>query len=98
MTINRSIAKLLLGMALSAGLHAAKPPISDDNINDRVKMKLAEDTVVKGGALTIDVKDGVVTLSGKVTYENQKSKAEKLAKKVQGVKSVNNQIVVTHAP
>lgn len=90
---------MLLGIGLSACLYAGeKPPPSDDNISDRVKVKLAEDTVVKGGALTVDVKNGVVTLTGKVTNESQKNKAEKLAKKIQGVKSVNNQILVTHAP
>ncbi len=99
MTTKRYFAIFLLGIGLYAGLYAGdKPPISDDNISDKVQVKLAQDTVVKGGALKIDVKDGVVTISGKVANENQKSKAEKLAKKVQGVKSVNNQILVTHAP
>jgi hyperosmotically inducible protein len=84
---------------LSAGLFAStKPPVTDDTIGDKVMLKLAQDQVVKGGGLKITVKDGAVTLSGKVENEAQKSKAEKLAKKVQGVKSVDNKIVVTHAP
>jgi hyperosmotically inducible protein len=95
MTIKRFFALLML----TAGLWAAdKSPLSDDAIRDKVMLKLAQDTVVKGGNLKIEVKDGVVTLDGKVEKDNQKSKAEKLAKKVQGVKSVNNQIVVSHVP
>jgi osmotically-inducible protein OsmY len=91
--------RLLAVLVLGVGLYASdKTPVSDDNLTDKVKLKLAQDTVVKGGGLTIDVKNGVVTLSGKVENPNQKSKAEKLAKKVPGVKGVNNQIVVTHAP
>ncbi len=71
----------------------------DGEISTKVQLKLAEDIVVKGGGLTIDVKDGVVTLSGKVETPTQKSKAEKLTKKVSGVKSVVNNIVVsTHVP
>jgi hyperosmotically inducible periplasmic protein len=67
---------------------------TDDYINDAVKQKLAADTVVKGGGLSIDVKNGVVTLSGKVQEMRQRSKAEQLAKKVHGVKSVVNNIKI----
>ena len=93
-----TLRKLFAVSVLSAGLLAAqKGPQGDGEISTKVQVKLAEDTVVKGGGLAVDVKDGVVTLSGKVEKENQKSKAEKLAKKVSGVKSVVNNIVVTRA-
>jgi osmotically-inducible protein OsmY len=95
MTIKRLFALTILTFGLSA---ADKAPPSDGEISTKVQLKLAEDTVVKGGGLGIDVKDGVVTLTGKVEYPNQKAKAEKLTKKVPGVKSVVNNIVVTHAP
>jgi hyperosmotically inducible periplasmic protein len=83
---------------LATGLWAAPPPMDDGSISTKVQVKLAGDTTVKGGALSVDVKEGVVTLGGKVEKASQKSKAEKLAKKVAGVKSVVNNIVVTHAP
>ena len=95
MTTKRLFALSILAIGLWG---ADKPAASDGEISTKVQVKLAEDTVVKGGGLTIDVKDGVVTLSGKVENPNQKSKAEKLAKKVSGVKSVVNNIVVTHVP
>jgi osmotically-inducible protein OsmY len=57
-------------------------------------LKLASDPDVKGGALDVDVNQGVVTLKGNVSTEKQKAKAAKLAKKVKGVKSVVNEIVV----
>jgi osmotically-inducible protein OsmY len=72
----------------------ADKPVSDDSIYDYVKRKLANDQVVKGGALEIDVKQGVVTLRGTVETDQQKQKAERLAKKVKGVKSVVNEIKV----
>ncbi len=93
MTLKKLLAVSLLACGLFA---AAKPPASDGEISTRVQLKLAEDTTVKGGGLQVDVKDGVVTLSGKVESPKQKSKAEGLAKKVAGVKGVVNNIVVTH--
>ena len=77
---------------------AADKPVPDDLIYDLVRQKLAGDKDVKGGALTVDVKDGVVTLSGSTQLERQKDKAERLARKVKGVKSVVNQIKVVKLP
>ncbi len=72
----------------------AQSKISDDQIYDEVRRKLADDTTVKGGALEVEVKEGVVTLSGKVKSEKQKNKAESLTKKVKGVTKVVNELVV----
>lgn len=71
---------------------ADKQPASDDLIYDNVKRRLANDADVKGGALEIDVKDGVVTLRGKLESQRQIDKSTKLAKKVNGVKKVVNEI------
>jgi len=73
---------------------AAEKPTTDDYITDAVRQKLAADTVVKGGDLEVVVKDGVVTLAGKVHEQRQKDKAAGLAKKVHGVKSVVNNIKI----
>lgn len=66
----------------------------DDRIYDEVRLQLVRDREVKGGAFTVDVKDGVVTIKGVVEKEKARQKAEKLTKKVKGVKSVVNQIEV----
>ncbi len=94
--IRRSFLSLLLLFSLAgAALPANKKAVVDDgSINDLVRRRLASDPLVKGGGLQVDVKDGVVTLRGTVDAENQKAKATKLAKKVKGVKSVDNQITV----
>lgn len=70
-------------------------PVSDDAIYDHVKRKLADDALVKGAALEVEVHDGVVTLKGRVAGAKEKNKAEKLAKKVQGVTSVSNQLTIS---
>ena len=78
-----------------AGVCLAKSePLSDDMLYNNVKIKLASDAVVKGGGLQIEVKQGVVTLSGAVELPNQKERAETLAKKVKGVKQVINNITI----
>jgi osmotically-inducible protein OsmY len=76
-------------------VQAASRPLSDDAIYDMVRRRLANDPVVKGGALQIEVKDGTVTLRGDVELAKQKEKAEKVARKVSGVKQVINELRVT---
>lgn len=71
-----------------------KPANPDDRISDQVRMRLATDADVKGGALDVSVKDGVVTIKGRVDTEKGKNRATKLAKKVKGVKDVDNELIV----
>jgi osmotically-inducible protein OsmY len=73
---------------------AADKPVSDDAIYDKVRIALASDIDVKGGGLQVDVKQGVVTLSGSVDNQLAKDKAAKITKKVKGVKTVVNKIEV----
>src|SRR6266571_508936 len=83
-----------LALFLLLGVGLAKDPvkITDDTINDAVRVKLAGDQLVGVLALQVAVKDGVVTLSGSVDQKSLASRAEKVAKKVKGVKSVVNKI------
>ena len=73
---------------------AADKPVSDDAIYDKVKFNLASDIDVKGGSLKVEVKEGVVTLSGVTESQAQKDKAGHIARKVKGVKKVVNNIEV----
>jgi osmotically-inducible protein OsmY len=72
----------------------AKPATRDDRIVDQVRMKLAVDQDVKGGAIDVSAKEGVVTLKGRVDTEKGKTRATKLTKKIKGVKDVDNELVV----
>ena len=50
---------------------------------------------MKGGVhLEVTVKQGVVTLSGTVDQKSMKARAEKVARKVKGVKQVVNNIEI----
>jgi hyperosmotically inducible periplasmic protein len=89
------LAFLLLAVALFQTVAIAqKAPITDDTITDQVRLKLTSDPDVKGGALGVEVKNGVVTISGSVELQKQREKAEKLTRKVKGVKSVVNKLEV----
>ena len=68
--------------------------LNDDAIVDQVRIKLADDPIVKGGALSVECQNGVVTLTGAVETEKQKARAEKVTKKVKGVKQVVNQLTI----
>lgn len=83
---------LLLLLVLAAV--AADKPQNDAVVRDQVMIKLSTDPEVRGGELKVDVKDGIATLSGTVDEKKRKDKATKAAKKVKGVKSVVNNIVV----
>jgi osmotically-inducible protein OsmY len=72
-----------------------KAPVSDDMIVDQVRVKLADDYETGGQAINVDSHNGTVVLTGKVTSERQKAKAEKLAKKVKGVTAVDNKLVIS---
>ena len=87
---------LLVGAVFAQTTSAAgqKSTNPDDRISDQVRMKLATDQDVKGGAFDVSVKDGVVTIKGRVDTEKGKARATKIAKKVKGVKDVDNELTV----
>ena len=83
---------LVLAVFPCAAAWADQP--SDNEIDDKVRIRLAGDAEVKGNQLVVVVKDGVVTLRGKVQSERGKNRAAKLARKVKGVKSVANELTI----
>ena len=89
------LAVLLMQTAMPTAALAKDPkPLTDDTITDQVRIKLAGDHVVKGGALEVKVEKGVATLTGAVELPKQKEKAGAVAHKVKGVKQVVNNIEV----
>ncbi|MCU1294543.1 MAG: transport-associated protein, partial [Bryobacterales bacterium] len=58
---------------------------NDDRIYDQVRIRLTGDPDVKGGGVEVSVKDGLVTLKGRVDTDKGKTRASPLAKKVKGV-------------
>lgn len=93
----RVLALILIFVLTVVSAAAFQQASSDDQIYDLVRRRLAGDPDVRGGALEIAVKDGVVTLKGVVRSEKAKKKADKLTRKIKGVKSVMNELTVKPA-
>ena len=88
--------KALAGFTLAVSFLLAQGNPKDDRIYDQVRMKLAADPIVGRGAIDVAVKDGQVTLAGKVRSDKHKQKAERLAKKIKGVTGVVNNLRVEY--
>ena len=68
--------------------------IDDTADSSRVRKALSADTQYKYGDVTVQTFKGVVQLSGFVNSRDQKNRAGDLAKNVQGVRGVENNITV----
>ncbi|HEX6690410.1 MAG TPA: BON domain-containing protein [Burkholderiales bacterium] len=70
--------------------------VSGAALTGKVKSALAADVGLKTvTSIDVDSDKGIVTLKGKVESAEQKKRAEMVAKKVSGVKSVKNQLTVS---
>ena len=84
---------LLLSVTLAISmLFAQQKGVSDDAISDDVRQRLASNADVRGAALDVTVKDGIVTIKGRVHTEKGRKKATDIAKKVKGVVNVDNKL------
>ncbi|NID06541.1 BON domain-containing protein [Luteibacter jiangsuensis] len=76
--------------AMSKGDNQTVAGKADDAwITTKVKSEFATTKNVKATDISVDTKDGMVTLTGTVATAAEKSKAEHVAKSVKGVKSVD---------
>jgi len=73
---------------------APTPAHSDGWIAFKIRYELLIHSHVSATTTTVNVKDGLVTLTGNADNQAQKDLTEFYAKGVQGVKSVTNQITV----
>ncbi len=78
--------------AKSDGVVAA---VSDTAITAKVKAKLMGKASLKKSDVEVTTTNGVVTLNGAAASSSAKSAAEAMTKSVEGVKSVDNNLVVT---
>lgn len=69
---------------------------SDERVRDEVCEALTEDSFVDATDVTVEVKDGEVTLTGAVPSREQKRRASACAEHVGGVRDVFNQLRVSH--
>jgi hypothetical protein len=64
--------------------------VSDASITTSVKLRLADDELVKARNIDVDTQNGMVSLRGVVTSENEAERAVEIAKNVEGVRTVRS--------
>jgi hyperosmotically inducible periplasmic protein len=73
--------------------------VSDASISTKVQSKLTGDRMANFSRIDVDTERGVVNLSGVVENADQKARAAEIARQVDGVKRVNNNLQVqSHTP
>ncbi len=88
----RLVSLLLVFVLIAPMLVLAQGTPDDDRIYDAVRRRLADDVDVKGAGFEVIVKNGAVTLQGRVHDEKAREKAARIVKKVKGVTSVDNKL------
>jgi hypothetical protein len=87
-------------MALAIGclaLSCAKKTVDDQSLTSAIQSKLYADDSTKAANIKVDVKNGVVTLSGDVPSSDVELEAMKVANGTPGIASVNDQMKVNTA-
>jgi hyperosmotically inducible protein len=87
----------VLGTAACSSTRTQRAPgeqVDDAALLTSVKSALVADPVTEAGEINVDVNRGVVKLSGFVDSSKEKSAAGDIARKVDGVQSVQNDIAV----
>src|SRR4029077_19724828 len=91
---------LVIGGALITGsAHAVskadeKTPINDTWMTAKTKIALFADPRIKGSEINVETAQGLVMIRGKVDSDEAKQAAEGIAKGIDGVKSVKNELQV----
>jgi len=82
------------GCAVSRGQETTGAYIDDATITTQVKSRMLSNPDVSGTSISVETLNGTVMLSGFAKNATEKSTAEKIARDVNGVKSVRNEIAV----
>ena len=84
----------IAGSANALGKADEKTPINDTWLTAKTKIALFADARVKGSEINVETTQGVVMIRGKVDSDAAKQAAEDIAKKLDGVKTVKNDLQV----
>jgi hyperosmotically inducible protein len=87
-------AALIAGPATAAGQTEATAPVNDSWLTAKTKIALFADGRVNGSEINVETQQGIVTIRGKVNTAASQKAAGEIAKGVNGVKSVKNELQV----
>jgi hyperosmotically inducible periplasmic protein len=82
------------GCAVSRGQETVGAYVDDATITTQVKSRFVENKQVDAASIHIETLKGTVMLSGFAKNSMEKDTAEDIARKVNGVRSVRNEIAV----
>jgi osmotically-inducible protein OsmY len=68
--------------------------VDDSVITTKIKAQLANDDFLKSFQISVESRQGIVQLSGFVNSQEAVNKAGQIARGVEGVKSVSNDLIV----
>jgi hyperosmotically inducible periplasmic protein len=72
----------------------AEPRVSDDELETRVQSRFYQNDELRAHRIDVDVDDGVVKLSGEVDNETRRRQAVSIARNVDGVRDVRDELKV----
>lgn len=84
-------------VAASQAATDASSASSDMGITAKVNAALVADDQLKATRINVDTRDGQVTLSGQAPDAASRERATMLAAAVEGVRQVNNQLVIARS-
>jgi len=82
------------GCAVTRGQESVGAYVDDATITTRVKARFVENKDVDAASIKVETLNGTVMLSGFAKNATERSTAEAVARGVNGVKSVKNEIAV----
>jgi hyperosmotically inducible periplasmic protein len=82
------------GCAVTRGQETVGAYVDDATITTQIKSRFVENKDVDAASIKVETLNGTVMLSGFAKNATEKSAAESIARNVNGVKSVRNEIAV----
>jgi osmotically-inducible protein OsmY len=83
-----------VGCAVSRDQQSVGAYVDDATITTQVKSRMLDNPAEAGTGISVETLNGTVMLSGFAKSEAEKATAEKIARGVNGVKSVKNEVAV----
>ena len=83
-----------IGEKVAAGANQAEHALENAALTAKIKSKMALDDSVKALDINVDTANNVVTLTGTVHSEAERTRAVQLARETAGVTSVNDRLTI----
>ena len=77
-----------IGEKVAVGANQAQRAVGEASLTAKIKAKMALDDAIDADAIDVDTEGSVVTLSGSVRSEDERTRAVRLARETEGVTQV----------